>query len=316
MRQLVLAAVQSAGEPLPGHLDVVGALVCQAARQGAMLVLLPELFSTPFHFTSRVWQWATPQGGKIEQFLCTTARAEGIYLGGSYLEVRDNDFFNTFALASPDGKIVGRVGKSHPCSLERGVFSPSYGRRVLPTELGRIGIGICYDNALRAPVDQLLGEDPDVWLMPMSAPLLPYSLIGRKGVARFLAELRDSPAALARHCGIPVVMANKFGTWNPSMPACFPSVASEFPGHSRIADRDGQEVAVADASIGVCVGRVSLDPARKKLTLPSDLEKNRPWISPPLPDYRLFFLYEWFGKHYYQHQQKRHFKSENQHANL
>lgn len=139
MRRLTLGVVQSAGEPGPTHLDEVGKLACKAAQQGSELILLPELFSTPFHFTTKVWHRATPQGGAMEQFLCATARALGVYLGGSYLEARGQDFFNTFALASPQGRIVGRVGKAHPCSLERCVFAPSPGPQVIVCELGRIG---------------------------------------------------------------------------------------------------------------------------------------------------------------------------------
>ena len=305
MRRLCLGLVQSAGEPSPAHLDSVGELVCAAARQGAELILLPELFSSPFFFTAEIWRWATPQGGGVEQFLCATAKSLGVYLGGSYLEVRGQDFFNTFALASPQGLVIGRVGKGHPCSLERCAFAPSTGPRVIPTELGRIGVGICYDNTLRAEVDQLLADDPDLWLMPMSAPLLPFSLAGRRGVARYLTELRDSPAALARQLGIPVALSNKFGPWFAPMPGWLPAVRSDFPGCSRIVERDGTEQAVMPDNVGACVASVTLDPARKHLQLPADLDRNRPWMSPPLPDYRLFPFYEWWGKRYYRRHPQR-----------
>src|SRR5574343_226030 len=155
-RELRLAVAQTPGEPVAGHLDTVGELVMQAARQGAQLVLLPEIFATPFHFNAEAWERATPQGGKIVAFLRSTAKMAGIYLGGSYLEARGDDFFNTFALASPAGEIVGRVGKAHPCSLERSLFAPSPGAQVIATELGRIGVAICYDNARRDVVDKLL----------------------------------------------------------------------------------------------------------------------------------------------------------------
>lgn len=305
MRRLTLGMVQSAGEPGPTHLDEVGKLACKAAQQGSELILLPELFSTPFHFTTKVWHRATPQGGAMEQFLCATARALGVYLGGSYLEARGQDFFNTFALASPQGRIVGRVGKAHPCSLERCVFAPSPGPQVIVCELGRIGVAICYDNALRAIVDRLLGEQPDLWLMPMSAPLPPFSLGGKAGIARYQRELCDSPAEMARHYGIPVVMANKHGSWRPAMPGWLPDVESHFPGGSRIVDSDGQVLARADDAVGVCCAEVTLDPVRKHLCVPPEFDCNRPWVTPPLIDYRLFPLHEWWGGRYYRRHPQR-----------
>lgn len=304
-RRLRLAVVQAPGAPGAGHLNLVGDLVRQAAAQGAELVLLPELFSSPFHFDPAVWQWATPRDGEIEQFLRATAREAGVYLGGSYLEVRGEDFFNTFALASPAAEIVGRVGKAHPCSLERCIFAPSPGPQVIATELGRVGVAICYDNTIRAVADRLLGEAPDLWLMPMSAPLLPYSLSGKAGVARYLRDLRDSPAGMARHFGIPVALANKFGPWQAPMPGWFPKVSSHFPGASRIVDSDGGERAVAADAVGVCVADVTLDPARKRLVVPPEFDGNRPWMSPPPLDYRLFPFYEWWGaRHYRRHPQR------------
>lgn len=304
-KSLSLAVIQTPGEPGASHLDEVGRLIVQAAGRGARLVLLPELFAMPFRFDVAAWRWATPQGGAIEAFLRSAAKMAGVYLGGSYLEARGSDFFNTFALASPAGDIVGRVGKAHPCSLERCLFAPSPGPQVIETELGRVGVAICYDNNIRTVADRLLGENPDLWLMPMSAPLLPYSLAGRKGVARYLAELRDSPAGLARHLGIPVAMANKFGPWQASMPGWLPAVKSRFPGASRIVEGDGRELAVAADAVEVCVAEVTLAPERKRLFVPPEFDRNRPWVSPPLPDYRLFPLYEWWGARYYRRHPQR-----------
>jgi len=237
--------------------------------------------------------------------LQSTAKMAGIYLGGSYLEARGSDFFNTFALAGPAGDIVGRVGKAHPCAVECCVFAPAPGPQVIACELGRIGVAICYDNALRVVADRLLGEQPDLWLMPMSAPLLPFSLGGKAGGARYLRELCDSPAEMARHYGIPVALANKHGHWQTAMPGLLPSVKSRFPGGSRIVDSDGQELAIADDAVAVCCAEVVLDPARKRLHVPSEFDRNRPWVTPPLLDYRLFPLQEWWGKRYYRRHPRR-----------
>jgi len=252
-----------------------------------------------------VWQWGTPRDGKIEQFLRSTAKSNGIYLGGSYLEARGSDFFNTFALASPAGEIVGRVGKAHPCSLEACVFAPAPGPQVIATELGRIGVAICYDNSQREVVDRLLADDPDLWLMPMSAPTPPGSLNGAKGVQAYLELLALSPGNLARQFGIPFAMANKIGPWHTVMPGWLPKVDSIFPGLSRIADSDGELLAALDDEVGFAVAEVLLDPARKQLTVRPEFDANRPWVDKPSLDFRLFPLFEWWGRRYYRRHPER-----------
>jgi N-carbamoylputrescine amidase len=123
-RTLRVAAIQmeSANGDVAGNLARAGRWSEAAARRGAELILLPELFSTGFELNDRSWQSAEPQGGPSERWLLDTARRHGCHIGGSYLEARGEDFFNTFALAAPDGSIAGRVRKSHPCSIEAYVF--------------------------------------------------------------------------------------------------------------------------------------------------------------------------------------------------
>jgi N-carbamoylputrescine amidase len=306
-RTLTLAVLQpeAVSHSLTDSLDWLAKQAEQAAACGAQLALLPELFASPFWFTAEVWRWAQPQGGLVERFLQDTARANGLYLGGSYLEARGEHFYNTFALASPAGQIVGRVGKAHPCSLERAVFAPSPGAQVIDTELGRIGVAICYDNALREVVDPLLAAEPDVWLMPLSAPMPPASLGGQRGLDAYLTILRDSPAAMAALFGLPVAMANKCGRWQSPMPGWLPAADSHFPGLSCIADSDGAQVAALGAQPGFAVAQVTLDPARKRCQVPAAYQRHRPWLVAPPLDYRLFALFEWWGaRHYRRHPQR------------
>lgn len=86
----------------------LNALAAQAADQGAGIVLLPERFSEPFRLDHTAWWSASAQCGRVEEWLQSAARRHGIYLGGSYLEARGQDFYNTFALASPTGKTMIR----------------------------------------------------------------------------------------------------------------------------------------------------------------------------------------------------------------
>ncbi len=46
-----------------------------------------------------------------------------VQMDSHFLEVEGEDFYNTFALASPDGSVAGKVRKSPPASLEAFFYS-------------------------------------------------------------------------------------------------------------------------------------------------------------------------------------------------
>lgn len=275
-----------------------------AAERRAELVLLPELFSTGFEINAHAWKGAEPQGGPTESWLVATARRHGYFIGGSYLERRGDDFFNTFALAGPTG-IAGRVRKRHPCSMEAYVFKGGDDPHVIGTPLGRLGVAICYDSSLREVWDRILASAPDLLLFPMSAPTPVKTLFyGRRKIDAFHASFRDGATQSARLLGIPCAMSNKWGPWDTALPGLIPRLVlghqrSSFPGFTHVADSDGREVArVADGE-GVAVATVCLDPSLKRLSLPAAREPFRPWIAEVPPEYRFFAVFEALGRRWY-----------------
>lgn len=123
-RKLRVAAVQmqSANGMVQANLQRASRLVEDAAARGSQLVLVPELLSIGFELNARAWESAEPQGAATATWLCEMARRFKLHIGGSYLEALGGDFYNTFALAAPAGKIAGRVRKEHPCSIEAYIF--------------------------------------------------------------------------------------------------------------------------------------------------------------------------------------------------
>ena len=117
-RTLRVGAVQMASEngALEASLARATRLVREAADRGATLIVLPELFSQGYWLCEKAWDLAELQGGKTERWLCETAVSLGVYIGGSYLQARGEDFYNVFALAGPAGQICGRVPKERPGS--------------------------------------------------------------------------------------------------------------------------------------------------------------------------------------------------------
>ena len=256
------------------NLDHAATFVEAAAHQGAQLVLLPELMPSGYVQTRDLWNWAEPEGGRTENWLCQAAERLGIYLGTSYLEADRTDFYDTFALAAPQGRIAGRVRKQFPAFSEPNFFRGASGSHSIDTDLGRIGVGICNDNHMTA-FARLLEADPcDLLLMPHAWPLAVKTgkaisqadIDHQRGIALSLAPL------YARSFGIPAVMVNHCGPCAPITPPgliikLLPSADFyRFPGLSVIADSDGSVRAQAGAEEGFIIARVTLDPARKHLS--------------------------------------------------
>src|SRR5258707_895603 len=104
-RTLGVAAVQmqSANGLLAANLERATVFVEQAARQGAQLVLLPEFMSAGYAWTEALWDAAEGKVGPTVTWLRETSERLRLWLGTSYLEAENDDFYNTFVLTAPDG---------------------------------------------------------------------------------------------------------------------------------------------------------------------------------------------------------------------
>lgn len=301
-RCLRVAAVQmvSAIRAVDSNLKRATHLVEEAARAGATLVLLPELFSVGYCLCERAWDFAEPEGGRTETWLCDTASRLGVYVGGCYILASGEDFYIVFALATPAGAIAGRVPKQKPASFEAYLFRGQVFQHIIETQLGRIGVGICYENAFRFLAEALIAGDAAIILMPFSAPTPRETwYFPRKSVDAYLASYRHGASKYAQLLGIPAIQVNQCGDWHSDLPSFFPSQHSKFHGQSEIADNTGEVLAELADQESVIVGDVTLDPARKIRKLPDEVSRLRQWIS-PLPNYfKIFSVIEALGRRWY-----------------
>lgn len=155
-RRVTLAATQSAcGLDVGVNLDTAERLVREAAGRGAQVVLLQELFATPyFPITqdARHFALAAPAAGHpvIARFARLAAEL-GVVLPVSFFERAGQAFFNSVAVVDADGSVLGVYRKSHlPDATgyqEKYYFAPGdTGFRVWDTAFARIGVGICWDQ--------------------------------------------------------------------------------------------------------------------------------------------------------------------------
>ena len=129
-------------------------MVREAAEQGAGIVALPEMFTTPYTH-KYIAMNREPADGETTEALSSLARDLGIWLvGGSIPEEEDGRLYNTCFVFGPDGSLAGKHRKTHLFDvdikggirfMESEIFTPGEQVTAVDTDFGRIGVGICYD---------------------------------------------------------------------------------------------------------------------------------------------------------------------------
>ncbi|MFO0878510.1 MAG: nitrilase-related carbon-nitrogen hydrolase [Gemmataceae bacterium] len=157
-RVVKLALIQMRCDATPQeNLQRARAAVAEAARKGARLVVLPELFLGPYFCQRRddlaAFDLAEPVPGPTTAILGKLAADLGVVLvGGSVFErAPDGRFFNTASVFEADGRMLGYYRKTHiPEDIlyhEQHYFAPGdTGVQVFQTSLGRVAPLICYDQ--------------------------------------------------------------------------------------------------------------------------------------------------------------------------
>jgi N-carbamoylputrescine amidase len=155
-RPVTVAAVQMACDwDVAGNIARAEALVREAEARGAHVILLPELFATPYFCIeqdARHLHLAHPSGEDpaIRHFT-PIARELGVVLPISFFERAGQVHYNSIAILDADGRNLGVYRKSHipngPGYQEKTYFAPGdTGFRVWSTRHGRLGVGICWDQ--------------------------------------------------------------------------------------------------------------------------------------------------------------------------
>ncbi len=130
-------------------------LVKEAASKGASIVCLPEFSLIPYFPSSidpSVFEWAEAlPGGPSEKFFCDLAKEHSVYVVGSlYEKTGAGEYFDTAAIASPQGNLLGTTRKIHipsgPGYSEDHFFKGEHSYPVY--SLGNINIATptCYDQ--------------------------------------------------------------------------------------------------------------------------------------------------------------------------
>ncbi|MFK5951596.1 MAG: N-carbamoylputrescine amidase [Desulfobacterium sp.] len=156
MKEVTVAATQmSITWNLPGNIDKAESLIRQAAKEGANIILIQELFETPYfcieqqikHFDLAT---SLEENANIKRFQLL-AKELNVVLPFSWFERANRAFFNSLAMVDADGSILGIYRKTHipngPGYQEKHYFNPGdTGFKVWKTKYGNVGVGICWDQ--------------------------------------------------------------------------------------------------------------------------------------------------------------------------
>ena len=155
-RKFKIALVQMRMGPDPeANFASAAGHIREAARLGAKIVCLPELFQTQY-FCQRedlhLFDLAETIPGPSTSKLAEVARETGVTIVASLFERRAPGLYhNTAVTLGPDGQIVGVYRKMHipddPLYYEKYYFTPGdLGFQAVDTPVGRVGTLVCWDQ--------------------------------------------------------------------------------------------------------------------------------------------------------------------------
>lgn len=245
MGHLIVAATQMRCQTDgQANLDRAESLVRQAAADGARLILLQELFETPYFCKDQVPTWferayPSDQNPTLTRFRAL-ARELQVVLPISFFERANQAFFNSLAVIDADGVIRSHYRKSHipdgPGYQEKYYFSPGdTGFQVTETAAGRLGCAICWDQWFPEAARVLVLKGAEILLYPTA--------IGSEPQAPEIHSRDHWTRVMQGHAAanmVPLVASNRIGT------EAGDTCSIRFYGSSLIAGPTGELVALAD----------------------------------------------------------------------
>jgi nitrilase len=184
-------------------LDKLAALVSDAAKQGAQLVLFPEAFVSAYprgldfgavvggrtdagrEDFRRYWESSVDVPGPAVDFMSRTARTNRMHLVVGVIERDAGTLYCTVLFFAPDGALLGKHRKLMPTGSERLVWGFGDGSTlpVFDTPLGKLGAVICWENYLPLMRAAMYAKGIEIYCAPT-------------------ADARDSWIASVRHIAV------------------------------------------------------------------------------------------------------------------
>jgi N-carbamoylputrescine amidase len=184
MTEITVSATQMAcSEHIDENIGKAEHLIRQAAEEGAQIILLQELFLTPYFCKEEKKSYfelaKEAENNPVLDRMSQLARDLSVVLPISFYERAGNAFFNSVMMIDADGTQMGVYRKTHiphaPGYQEKYYFSPGdTGFKVWPTRYGNVGVGICWDQWFPECARAMAMMGADILLYPTAIGTASY----------------------------------------------------------------------------------------------------------------------------------------------
>ncbi len=215
-RKVTIATTQMAcGPNQAGNIERAAALVRRAADDGAQIILLQELFATPYFCKDQKQESfalaAPADDHPVIETMRKLAAELRVVLPISFFERANAAHYNSMAMVDADGSILGVYRKAHipdgPGYQEKFYFNPGdTGFQVYDTRYAAVGCAICWD--------QWFPEAARIMALKGAELLLYPTAIGSEPQDATLDSLDHWTRVMQGHAGanvMPLMAANRIG---------------------------------------------------------------------------------------------------------
>lgn len=180
-----VAAIQmTSGMDVTNNLAQAEQLLLQAAKQGAVLAVLPEMFPLlgkgPAFKAARIQLQETDGSGPIQDFLSRTAKQLGIWIIAGTMPLKSADPTRAYAAClvyDANGDRVARYDKLHLFDAklsdseayhESDTTVPGNKIVLVQTPVGKVGLSVCYDMRFPELYRELLSLGAEIFAVPVA----------------------------------------------------------------------------------------------------------------------------------------------------
>ena len=149
--KIALAQISCKRADKVSNIEKMKAYTEKANKEGAKLVIFPELSLTDYLVRDLIYELAEPIPGPSVEKMTEIAKENQVYIVFGMPEVSqraESVIYNTAVLVGPKG-YIGKYRKmhlpTHSVFEEKRYFRQGYETPVFETKIGRIGLMICYD---------------------------------------------------------------------------------------------------------------------------------------------------------------------------
>lgn len=238
----VSALQMSMGEDKNANIQKAKHLVREASKNGAKIILLPELFEGLYFckdMNPHYFSWAKKrENNELIKHFKDLAKELEVVLLVSYFENSDEGYFNSLVVIDADGTEMQNYRKTHipdgPGYEEKFYFKEgNTGFQVYETRYAKIGVGICWDQWFSECARDLTLQGAEIIFYPTAIGSEPETGLDSK---EHWQRVQMGHSACNT---VPVVVANRYGR------EVGESCELTFYGSSFITDYTGAKIAEA-----------------------------------------------------------------------